>query len=68
MSNNMVVAMDCRDNGEVFTSSEIVVLDLNGNKQVVTGDDVIAMYPLPAEGKIAFSTPTGEAYIINIAK
>jgi len=68
MGNDMVVAMDCKDNGEVFTSSEIVVLDLNGNKQVVTGEDVIAMYPLPAQGKIAFSTPTGEAYIINITK
>lgn len=66
MNNNMVVAMDCRDNGEVFTSSEIVVLDLSGNKQVITGDDVVAMYPLPAQGKIAFSTPTGEAYIINL--
>lgn len=68
MGNDMVVAMDCQDNGEVFTSSEIVVLDLNGNKQVVTGEDVIAMYPLPADGKIAFSTPTGEAYTINFAK
>ena len=68
MGNDMVVAMDCQDNGEVFTSSEIVVLDLNGNKQVVTGEDVIAMYPLPADGKIAFSTPTGEAYIIKFAK
>ena len=68
MTSDMVVAMDCHDNGEVFTSSEIVVLDLNGNKQVVTGEDVIAMYPLPAQGKIAFSTPTGEAYIINITK
>lgn len=68
MGNDMVVAMDCQDNGEVFTSSEIVVLDLTGNKQVVTGEDVIAMYPLPADGKIAFSTPTGEAYIINFAK
>jgi len=29
---------------------------------------VIAMYPLPADGKIAFSTPTGEAYIINFNK
>lgn len=68
MGNDMVVAMDCKDNGEVFTSSEILVLDLSGNKQVLTGDDVIAMYPLPASGKIAFSTPTGEAYIINITK
>ncbi len=66
MGNDMVVAMDCRDNGEVFTSSEILVLDLNGTKQVLTGDDVVAMYPLPADGKIAFSTPTGEAYIINL--
>ncbi len=68
MGNDMIVAMDCQDNGEVFTSSEVLVLDLNGNRQVLTGDDVIAMYPLPADGKIAFSTPTGEAYIINITK
>lgn len=68
MGNNMVVAMDCQDNGEVFTSSEIVVLDLNGNSQVLTSGDIVAMYPLPADGKIAFSTPTGEAYIINFAK
>jgi len=68
MGNDMVVAMDCKDNGEVFTSSEVVVLDLSGDKQVLTGDDVIAMYPLPADGKIAFSTPTGEAYIINFTK
>jgi hypothetical protein len=60
--------MDCTDDGEVFTSSQIVVLDLNGTKQVLTGDDVIAMYPLPATGKIAFSTPTGEAFIINLNK
>lgn len=66
MSNDLIVAMDCKDDGEIFTSSEIVVLDLNGNKQVITGDDVIAMYPLPANGKIAFSTPTGEAYLINL--
>ena len=68
MGNDMVVAMNCKDDGEVFTSSEIVVLDLSGNKQVLTGDDVVAMYPLPATGKIAFSTPTGEAYIINVTK
>ena len=66
MSNDLIVAMDCKDDGEIFTSSEIVVLDLSGNKQVITGDDVIAMYPLPANGKIAFSTPTGEAYLINL--
>ena len=66
MGNDMVVGMTTTDDGDVFTSGEIVVLDLNGTKQVLTGNDVIALYPLPANGKIAFSTPTGEAYIINL--
>ena len=66
MSNDMVVGMKTTDNGEVYTSGSIVVADLNGNSQTLTGDDVVAMYPLPASGKIAFSTPTGEAYIINL--
>ena len=66
MTNDMVVGMKTTDNGEVYTSGEIVVADLNGNEQVLTGDDVVAMYPLPATGKIVFSTPTGEAYIINL--
>lgn len=68
MSNEMIVGMKTTDNGEVYTSGEIVVADLNGNSQVLTSGDIIAMYPLPADGKIAFSTPTGEAYIINFAK
>ncbi len=66
MSNDMIVGMRTTDNGEVYTSGEIVVTDLNGNSQVLTGDDVVAMYPLPASNKIVFSTPTGEAYIINL--
>lgn len=69
-NNSTIVGMNETDNGEVFTSSEIVAVDLNGNRQVLTDNSVIAMYPLPAaqSGKIAFSTPTGEAYIINIVK
>ena len=66
MGNDMVVGMTTTDDGDVFTSGEVVVLNLNGTKQVLTGKDVIALYPLPANGKIAFSTPTGEAYIINL--
>ena len=36
--------------------------------QLLTADDVLAMYPsVNADGsKIAFSTPAGEAYIINV--
>lgn len=66
MSNELIVGMNPVDNGEYYLSSEIVVSDLNGTRQVLTAGDVIAMYPLPANGKIAFSTPTGEAYIINL--
>lgn len=68
--NNLIVGMNDQDDGEVFTSSEIVAVDLQGNRQVLTDNSAIAMYPQPcADGsKIAFSTPTGEAYIINIVK
>ncbi|MGM9804162.1 MAG: hypothetical protein ACI308_08310 [Muribaculaceae bacterium] len=65
---NMVVGMRDQDNGEVTTQSVIVAADLNGNEQVLTDNSVIAMYPqvAPQAGKIAFSTPAGEAYIIDI--
>ena len=68
--NNIIVGMNDQDNGEVYTSSEIIAVDLQGHRQVLTGSDMIAMYPLPSaqSGKIAFSTPTGEAYIINLVK
>lgn len=69
-NDNIIVGMNDQDNGVVYTSSSIIAVDLNGTTQVLTGDDVIAMYPLPdaAGNKIAFSTPTGEAYIITINK
>ena len=66
MSNELIVGMNRIDSGEYYLSREIVVSDLNGTRQVLTAGDVIAMYPLPANGQIAFSTPTGEAYIINL--
>ncbi|MBR5101632.1 MAG: hypothetical protein IK092_00730, partial [Muribaculaceae bacterium] len=67
-NNNIVVGMNAKDDGEFLTSSEIIAVDLSGNRQVLTDDSVIAMYPLPSaqSGKIAFSTPAGEAYIINL--
>ena len=66
--NDVVVGMHDIDNGEVVTSSSIVAVDLNGTRQTLTDDSVIAMYPQVSAqtGKIAFSTADGEAYIINI--
>lgn len=67
-SDEVVVAMNDKDNGEYVTSSEIVAIDLDGNTQALTDNTVMAMYPYAsAQGdKIVFSTPAGEAYIINI--
>lgn len=68
--NNTIVGMQDKDNGEFIISSKVVAVTLDGTMQTLTGDDVIAMYPYasPATGKIAFSTPAGEAYIINVNK
>lgn len=68
--NSTVVGMQDVDNGEFILSSKIVAVNLNGEMQTLTDDSVVAMYPYASEasGKIAFSTPAGEAYIINVAK
>lgn len=68
--NNTVVGMQDKDNGEFIISSKVVAVTLDGAMQTLTGDDVVAMFPYAsaATGKIAFSTPAGEAYIINVTK
>ena len=68
-NNEIVVGMNDKDNGEFITSSSIVAYAADGSeKQVLTGSDKIAMYPTATKdgGKIAFTTPQGEAYIINV--
>ena len=66
--NNTVVGMMDLDDGEFIYASTIVAATLDGKTQTPTGDETIAMYPHAADGKIAFSTPAGEAYIINVTK
>ena len=63
-----IVGMMDLDDGEYIYASTIVAATLDGKTQTLTGDDVIAMYPHAIAGKIAFSTPAGEAYIINVTK
>ena len=63
-----IVGMMDLDDGEFIYASTIVAATLDGKTQTLTGDDVIAMYPHATDGKIAFSTPAGEAYIINVTK
>ena len=68
LGNDMVVGMADYDNGHEYTSSSIVVSDLNGVKQTITNDDMIAMYPsASANGKsLVFSTVEGALYIVNL--
>ena len=68
-NNEIVVGMNDKDNGEFVTSSSIVAYAADGSeKQVLTESDKIAMYPTATKdgSKIAFTTPQGEAYIINV--
>lgn len=65
---NTIVGMLDLDDGELVYASTIVAATLDGTTQVLTDDSTIAMYPHTANGKIAFSTPAGEAYIINVTK
>ena len=66
--NNTIVGMMDLDDGEFIYASTIVAATLDGKTQTLTGDDIIAMYPHATNGKIAFSTPAGEAYIIRVTK
>ncbi len=68
--NNTVVGMLDKDNGERVCESSLVAVTLDGKRQVLTADSIMAMYPQPAQnaGKISFSTPQGDTYIINVSK
>ena len=65
---NTVVGMMDLDDGEFIYASTIVAATLDGTTQTLTGDDIVAMYPHATAGKIVFSTPAGEAYMINVTK
>ena len=65
---NTIVGMNEVDDEYHVIASSIVARTLDGQQQVLTGDDVIATYPLPCResGKIAFSTPDGNIYLIHV--
>ncbi len=64
--NNTLVAMATEDDGHFTTASSIVVYTLDGKKQTLTNDSMIAMYPYAAENAIVFSTIEGETYLLNV--
>lgn len=64
--NNTLVAMASEDDGHFITASAIVLYTLDGKKQTLTNDSMIAMYPYAAENAIVFSTIEGETYLLNV--
>ena len=64
--NNTLVAMDSEDDGHFTTASAIVAYTLDGKKQVLTDNSMIAMYPYAANNMIVFSTLDGETYMLNV--
>ena len=64
--NNIIVAMADEDDGHFTTASAIVAYTLDGKKQVLTNDSMIAMYPYAAKNAIVFSTIEGATYMLNI--
>jgi len=65
---NTIVGMNDKDDGEFIYASTIEVMTLDGQHQTLTDDSIVAMYPHVSNGKIACSSPAGEAYIINVTK
>ena len=65
-NNNIIVAMADEDDGHFTTASAIVAYSLNGQKQVLTSNKMIAMYPYAAKNAIVFSTIEGETYLLNV--
>ena len=65
-NDNIIIASDTKDNGEVILESSIVAYSLDGKKQVLTNGEDIAVFPQTAEGKIAYSTSEGKIYVMNV--
>lgn len=70
LDNSTVVGMVDIDDGHFTTASHIVAEKLDGTRQTLTAPEIIAMYPsASADGsRIAFATPAGQLYVINLVK
>ncbi|MBQ9077504.1 MAG: PD40 domain-containing protein [Muribaculaceae bacterium] len=62
-----IVALSTKDDGYVITSAKIVAIDIATGKVIeLTGDDVLAEGVTATKDKIAYTTESGEMYIMNI--
>ena len=62
-----VVGMNDLDDGSVVTSSKLIAASIDGQvKQELTVDESFAMFPSTNGKRIAYSTPMGDLFIINL--
>ena len=62
-----VVGMNDLDDGSVVTSSKLIAASIDGQvKQELTVDESMAMFPSTNGKRIAYSTPMGDLFIINV--
>ena len=67
LDNNIVVAMDDKDNGYVTVESAVIAVKADGSvNQRLTTAAQVALFPSAANGRIAFTDNEGALYIINL--
>ena len=64
--NNTIIGMHDEDDGKYLTASAIVAYNLQGQKQILVNKEMMAIYPYAAEGQIAFSTASGDVYLMKV--
>ena len=64
--NHTLIGTHEHDNGRFITAAAIVAYTLDGKVQTLTTNDMIAMDPYAANGKIVFSTAEGNTYVMNV--
>lgn len=68
--NDYVVAMDDKDDGSRFTSSEIIIVGIDGNnrQQLSLSSDEIKMFPAvsPDGSQVAYHSTDGKVYLMTI--
>lgn len=64
--NNTIIGMHDEDDGKYLTASAIVAYNLQGKKQILVNKEMMAIYPYAAKGQIAFSTASGDVYLMKV--
>lgn len=61
-----VIGMYDRDNGTMITDSRLVSVNIvTGEKEIITPEDMIALYPSACSRRVVFTDPAGKLYYIE---